>query len=318
VPLRRRQSGRSVGLSSLLAGIAAACVAGCATEPASPPPTPPATAAAFDLVDLDVVNRRLGGELTSILHLDSASSAAVVMLPFANDLGRVADAADPPDTLASHDLFLLSDGVDAASPTRSVLRAYQAVIQSARCLPWAGRAPVGCRLLEGAKQLYESTPDRAPPYARPDFPAWKIVTAAPQAWASPDISWSSAALDVEDYRITMENLFVTLHRPWMSDAFLLADDWYLVGACKGAVSDGEHDNDADRRELLPQVPVGMLLARNFRLTSAQDSTQAPFLEWRAPRLIAWVYRRQPIAPLHSDPCRTDCADHAAGACNPAR
>ena len=144
---------------------------------------------------------------------------------------------------------------------------------------------------------------------------WKTVTAEPQLRDWPDASWASATLAFERYQVTMEHLFVRLQRPWLADEFLAADGWYLAGACKGAVSDGDHDNNMSprERELLPQVPIGILFARNFRLAASDDASQVPFLAWRAPRLLAWVYRFQPLSPLHSDPCRAGCSDHAVAA-----
>jgi hypothetical protein len=309
-PRRRRGEG-GPGLSLLLAVSAVASATGCASLAEPPPTLSDAPPVVFGLAELEAVNQGLTRDLTAILQPGSPAFAVVVMLPFAHDPGLVGDLGDELDALASHQLFLLSDSVEAASPTRSVLRAYQAVVRSARCLPGAGQAAVGCRLLEGARQLLDGAPDRAPPFARADFPPWKLVTGAPQAWAGAQASWSATAFSVSGYRVTMETLFVTLHRPWLSEEFLLVGDWYLAGACQGAVSDGRRDNDGARRELLPQVPVGMLLARGFSLVAQESAQQAPLLAWSAPRLIAWVYRRLPLVPLHSDPWRTDCADHAA-------
>lgn len=276
-------------------------LAGCATPVAERTARPTLT-----LAELRTLNQRLAAELTEVLRLDGLATVAIVMLPFAETAGFAADTATEPDTLASHQLFLLSDQVGAVSPGRTVLRAYEAVIRSARCLPWAGQVPVGCRLLEDAKALFDGTADRAPPFSRPDFPAWKVVAASPPDWSGADAPWAGSVFRIDSLLITAETLYVTLHRPWLLEEFLVSGDWYLAGACRGSVSSGQPGGYEG--ELLPQFPAGMLLARNLRLTDVEGSDASPVLQWQAPRVIAWVYRRQPLAPRHSDPCRSDCED----------
>ncbi len=312
--MARRLAGPGTALG--LWACALACLAGCAAGPgtAGRRSEPPARLEAADLAGLD---QRLGAALSAIAGLAGPDYLAVVTLPLASEPALADDGAGPADTLARHDLFLLSDGVEAFSPARSVLGNYRAVLASARCLPWAVQAPAGCRLLETAKRQFEGALDQVPPYTRPDFPAWKMVSAEPPDWARAGPSWSAARVSVDRYVLQMDSLFVRLQRPWLSDGFLVADGWYLAGACKGAVSAGDTGVVAGRpgRELLPQYPAGLLLARNLTLSAAGDPAERSLVSWEAPRVIAWVYRRLPPSPLNSDPCRADCADAAPRGCS---
>jgi len=296
----RAWRGGRFGAGMLLAACAAACLAGCATDPLK---RAGATTASFGPVELLAIDRRLAEELAAMLGPADPSFATVVALPFADDIEDMAEPGDGADSSGLHQLFLLSDRVDENNPNRSVLRAYQAVTESARCLPWLGDAPVGCRLLEDAKLRLAGTPDRAPPYSRPDFPSWKVVL--PQPWPPDAAAWTDVEFDVAQHRLRTQLMFVTLHRPWMSEEFLVAGGWYLVGACKASVSGSSRDDG--QRDLLPQIAIGLILARNLSLSRGAE-TGPPSIAWRAPRVIARLYRRLPASPLQSDPCRTDCGE----------
>lgn len=97
-------------------------LAGCATG-ATPPQAAPPAPPVFGPAELEALNQGLGESLCAMLQRDSPALAAVVMLPLARQPELTAEGADASDVLAAHQLFLLSDGIEATAPTRSVLRA---------------------------------------------------------------------------------------------------------------------------------------------------------------------------------------------------
>jgi hypothetical protein len=68
------------------------------------------------------------------------------------------------------------------------------------------------------------------------------------------------------------------------------------------VSDGDPANDTGGLELLPRLPMGLLLTRRLTLTDADGRV----FSLAAVHVAGTAYRSIPQSPRLSDPCRPDC------------
>lgn len=193
-----------------------------------------------------------------------------------------------------HEFFLLVDNLFMGS----VLNKYELIVASAKCLSMDYVDNVGCTLLSNAIQNL-SAPKRMPSQFRPDWPEWRPVGVIPENWAEDNTKWSYLSINTDRIDAQMDYLYVKLLRGWYSEDFINSDGWYIPGKCKGFISDGNPANDHENKEFLPRVQVGFLLAKNLVVTTKIDK----IWEWKAPHIIAWVYKPLSLSPKSSDPCK---------------
>jgi hypothetical protein len=144
----------------------------------------------------------------------------------------------------------------------------------------------------------------------PDGPAWRPVAASPSGWAAPATPWQPVTIQRGGSTLRAEILFVKLDRPWLLEDFLGQPGWYVQGQCAGTVSDGDPANDANGLELLPRIPIALLLTRHLVISEAAGRR---FTLGKV-HVVGRVFRVLPLSPLDADPWLRDCphtADQAA-------
>ncbi len=202
------------------------------------------------------------------------------------------------------EFFLLTDipfPLDAGSG--SVLRSYELIVDAASCRGREAESHPGCRLWRLAlADLAE--PKRDSSRFRAGGPQWRLVGADPVNWAESQTPWERLRLEDDGAVLEADYLPVQAVRGWLSPEFLASDDWYISGQCAGYVSDGDPNNNGSTagRELLPQIPVGLIFTKDLTLTynGAEASKQ------NGVYLSGWILKSIPFSPRLSDPRNGDC------------
>lgn len=306
---------RGAGARAARTAIVVALAVGSGAVLAQPgAPGPPAPA--LPTHELTAVNRALAAELRQALQQHLRDAVVEVSLVAADEVAvdHHAGAIDAPFSRldrpgAGQRLFLLSDAVLPGAADRSVLRAYEAIVGAANCGSDDADGPPGCKLLLQARDRLR-TPKLISQATWPDGPAWRPVAASPAGWAAPRTPWLPLTVHAGGSTLRAEMLFVKLDRPWLLEDFLGQASWYVQGQCAGAVSDGDPANDASGLELLPRIPIALLLTRQLVIS---DAAGRRFTLGTA-HVVGRAFRAVPRSPREADPSQRDCprtADQAA-------
>jgi len=222
---------------------------------------------------------------------------------FRNTL-NVANAVTGLDS-TRHEFFLLTDPLKPVAGDSSVLRRYEAIVASARCQSDPNESRPGCVLLTRARDDL-NTAAQPPSQFRQGWPDWRPTGANPENWAEDTTIWTPLTVENELFQLTTEYLYIRLSRGWLSDEFLITHGWFVPGECAGYISDGNHFNNRNDKEFLPQYPVGVILVRNLSLNSQGQEVFALSSTY----LAGWVNKYLPLTPIYSDPCKSSCPGHA--------
>ena len=302
---------RTRGWPALLLALCAggACTTG-AQQPAAVEPV-----AALGFEALAAIDTQLGAGLERLLakHLPGASVEPLLAFALPIDTAQFRNTFNithPATGLQStrQEFFLLVDAPSPLDTGRSVLRTYETIVAAARCVPGQALQP-GCALLDEASAVLQLPKVPVSVY-RQGWPDWRPVGAIPENWADDETPWQPLRLAAPPFVIEGEYLYVQLQRGWLSLEFLASDGWYVGGACRGFISDGDPTNDRRPstvdapREWLPRLPGGILLTRQLSVREGPREV----LRRPAVYLHGWVHLHLPLSPRASDPCRSDCPD----------
>jgi hypothetical protein len=115
--------------------------------------------------------------------------------------------------------------------------------------------------------------------------------------------------------ISFDYCIVNIRRPWLEDAFLSSNNWYVPGLTKGQLSSSDNTGN------LPALPVGFIAIRNLNIeaqwtdqdiVNSRNATDfGPFevrfnsmtnkLSHDGIQIIGWMLQKMPDLPPNNPP-----------------